>query len=473
MIVYFLGIGGTAMGHAAVMLKNMGHEVFGSDLALYPPMSDVLKKEKIKHFVGFDAQRLAEMAPDLIVVGNAISRGNVEVEWILNHPKVEAVSLPDLIRKFFLKNKTPIVVTGTHGKTTTSSLIAFLLKENACDPSWFIGGVPKSLPSGAQMGMGEAFVIEGDEYDSAFFDKRSKFIHYKPFIALINNIEMDHADIFRDLDDVKKSFSHFIKLIPSDGYLIINGDDANIRSLLPAEWCTVLSVGLNPENDCVLSHFHEDENGCSFKLTYKEQYWCTLSLKLSGLFNARNAAMAVLASAIYKFPMQPELFCADCLSHFEGVMRRQECLYKDSILAIYEDFAHHPSSLEATIQSFKSISPSSELIVCFEPRSNTARSALFQEAFIEALKGADVVKLAPITIGSHIATANCLDTKLLAEKLREINVEAKAYPSNEDMLKTLVQEVRTLRIQKKQSTILFLTNGSFDGIIKRFVEELN
>lgn len=472
MVVYFIGIGGTAMGHAAVLLRQLGHEVLGSDQALYPPMSDVLESEGIKHFNGYDAKRLSKINPDLIVVGNAMSRGNQELEWVLSHPDTEMLSLPELIRKLLLKNKTPIVVTGTHGKTTTSSMLAYLLKESQCDPSWFIGGVPKSLGSGAHLSNGDPFVIEGDEYDSAFFDKRSKFIHYQPFIATINNIEMDHADIFRDVFDVRKTFAHFIKLIPQEGYLIVNGDDANISSLLPVDWCKVLTVGLGPKNDLIISNFKESADGCRFSLTHKGVFWCEQSLSVIGLFNARNAAMAILSAAIYINPHQPTAFNPAVLSDYKGVVRRQECIYQDACLSVFEDFAHHPSSLEATIHSFKSIYPLSRLLVCFEPRSNTARSALFQEAFKNALLSADLVKIGAIEKSSQIQTGTYLDTQQLAHDLNVSDIEAKAYTDNQLLLSSLEDTIATARERDLHTTVLFLTNGSFGGIIELFVNGL-
>ena len=244
MRIYFLGIGGTAMGNAAILLKKLGYDVFGSDGKIYPPMSDILENADLEIYQGFDATRLQRLKPELVVVGNAISRGNDELEWLLDTRAYPLISLPQLLNDFLLKEKDTVIITGTHGKTTTATIAAYLLETNAVDPSWFIGGVPKSLANGAHLGKGNNFVIEGDEYDSAFFDKRSKFIHYNPYIVSINNLEMDHADIFRDLADIQRSFSHLIRLIPQRGYLIVNGDDANVLQLLDKCYCSLLKVGM-------------------------------------------------------------------------------------------------------------------------------------------------------------------------------------------------------------------------------------
>ena len=472
MLIYFLGIGGTAMGHAAILFKKMGHEVLGSDKELYPPMSLVLEKEGITYYNGFDDARLSSLNPDLVVVGNALSRGNVEVEWVLNHSQIQKISLPQLISQYLLKDKKPIVVTGTHGKTTTSSMITHLLMQNKLSPSWFIGGVPKSLPSGANLGNGDAFVIEGDEYDSAFFDKRSKFIHYQPFIATINNIEMDHADIFRDIIAVKQSFEHFIQLIPSSGTLIVNGDDSNIQSLLPASSCTVLTVGIEPTNDLYLSNYLENEEGSSFSLYYKGSLWSEVSLDLIGFFNARNAAIAAISAGMFYNPKEPTKLNIECLSTFKGVTRRQECLYRDPLLNVFEDFAHHPSSLKQTVRTFKNSHHNSRLVICFEPRSNTARSSLFQNEFTDALKSADVVNIAPIPKSQHIATNNYLDTGRIVDELKASHVEAKTFDKNEHLKESLIQTVTEALKDHQKTIVVFCTNGSFGGIIQEFVNEL-
>ena len=232
MRIYFMGICGTAMGNAALLVKEQGHEVLGCDAAVYPPMSDVLADAGIEVLDGFDAARLAGLEPDQVVVGNAMSRGNPEVEWLLDQSEITFISLPELFHDTVLPKRCPVVITGTHGKTTTSTITAYLLERSGAKPGWLIGGVPHDLPGGAKLGEGKAFVIEGDEYDSAFFDKRSKFIHYRPQIAILNNLEFDHADIFRDLEDVQRSFRHFLRVIPASGYALVNGDDPNILSLI-------------------------------------------------------------------------------------------------------------------------------------------------------------------------------------------------------------------------------------------------
>src|SRR5688500_3474307 len=262
MKVYFMGIGGTAMGNAALLARSAGHEVLGADTGVYPPMSTVLADAGITLHEGYDPARLEKLAPDLVVIGNAMSRGNAEVEWLLETRALPFTSLPAMMYEFVLKRRRNLVICGTHGKTTTTALTAFLLRESGQDPGFLIGGVPQDPPVGAHLGNArDPFVIEGDEYDSAFFDKRSKFIHYAPHIAVLNNLEFDHADIFRDLADVQRTFSHLTRIVPRNGFVVMNGDDPNLRSLGPFPWTQVIKVGTNEGNDVRIMGFKESAVG--------------------------------------------------------------------------------------------------------------------------------------------------------------------------------------------------------------------
>ena len=474
MRIYFLGIGGSAMGNAAILLKKLGHKVFGSDGQIYPPMSDTLKIAALKIYQGFDAKRLQQLNPDLVVVGNVISRGNEELEWLLDSRACSMVSLPQLINDFLLKKKDTIIITGTHGKTTTATIAAYLLEANANAPSWFIGGVPKSLPNGAHLGQGEHFVIEGDEYDSAFFDKRSKFIHYNPYIVSINNLEMDHADIFRDLTDIQRSFSHLIRLIPQRGYLIINGDDKNILGLLDQCFCSLLQVGINAKNDLVIKDFKEGSWGSSFKLYFKGRFWSEVEWPLQGLYNARNAAVAALSSGIAfdnKNPLSIEL--AD-LKRFKGVKRRQEKLYEKEDQLIYEDFAHHPTAISEILDSKKEIYPEHEIVACFEPRSNTSKSQLFQLEFTKALSKANVLLIGAINKNSEAPNDLYLDRLKMINEIQGLgsNRVAEYFDKNQELYRYLVQYTTESKIIDKSIVIVFFTNVSFDGIIKKLVDKL-
>ncbi len=460
MQIYFMGICGTAMGNAALLVREQGHEVCGSDTGVYPPMSDVLADAGIEVFDGYDADRLAELRPDRVVVGNVISRGNVEVEWLLNQSEVEFISLPQLFHDTVLVGRCPVVITGTHGKTTTSTLTAFLLSRSGAEPGWLIGGVPRDLPGGARFGRGRPFVLEGDEYDTAFFDKRSKFIHYRPQIAVLNNLEFDHADIFRDLQDVQRSFRHFLRIIPSKGFAIINGDDKNIKELLPASWTQVITVGTGSGNDLLIADFKDGKDGASFDLIWKGTHWANVEWSQHGLYNARNAAMAGLAAAFASDFESPVGFDLSVLSSFNGVKRRQDVLHAGSRCVVLEDFGHHPTAIAGTLEGMRAAYPNRELIAVFEPRSNTSCTAIFQEAFTEALALADVVYIGAVHRADRIAADKRLDTKKIAKVLSERGCTATAFDSNELFMEAMRVQAPLI----DGAALVFFTNGSFDGV---------
>lgn len=468
MRLYFMGICGTAMGNAALLLKAQGHEVFGSDSGAYPPMSEVLADAGIEIFEGFDAGRLAELQPDRIVIGNAMSRGNPEVEWVLDQSALPYVSLPQLFHDTILAGRTPVVITGTHGKTTTSTLTAYLLEHSGAKPGWLIGGLPLDLPGGACLGEGRPFVIEGDEYDSAFFDKRSKFIHYRPQVAVLNNLEFDHADIFRDLEDVKRSFRHFLKIVPASGKVLMNGDDENLLSLLPVPWTQVYRVGVGVENDLRLLDFVDGPTGARFKLLWQGQEWAEISWPLHGLFNARNAAMAALAAAFACGYEDPKQFDLASLSRFRGVKRRQDVLLQNETWTVIEDFAHHPTAVAEAIEALRAAYPGKRLTVCFEPRSNSAVTNRFESEFTTALALADRIYLGAVYRSERIAQEERLDTSQMARELGQRGLQARAYPDHGTLFRQVSEDIAA----EEGGLIIYFTNGSFDGLPKKTAELL-
>lgn len=464
-----MGICGTAMGNAARLVKAQGHDVIGCDTGAYPPMSQVLAEAGIECLEGFDAARLAALAPDKVVVGNAMSRGNPEVEWLLDQSNVPFISLPALFHDTVLVGRRPVVITGTHGKTTTSTLTAYLLDAAGADPGWLIGGVPNDLPSGAHLGGDAPFVIEGDEYDSAFFDKRSKFIHYRPQIAVLNNLEFDHADIFRDLEDVQRSFRHFLRILPASGHALVNGDDANIAALLPAPWTQVLRVGVGVDNDLVIRDFCDAPGGATFQLLWQGQLWATVRWPVHGLFNARNAAMAALAAALASGHSDPSAFDLSALASFGGVRRRQDVVFSDGACVVLEDFAHHPTAVAAAIEALRAAYPEHRMTACFEPRSNTAATARFQTEFQAALAGADRVYLGAVHRAKQIPVQDRLNTAAMAEALNAGDCEAWAFSENAKLLEHLKKQ--TAEGQGARAELLvFFTNGSFDGVPQSLAE---
>lgn len=470
MHVYFMGICGTAMGNAALLMKAQGHSVSGSDSGVYPPMSTVLESAGIEIFEGFDGERLAKLAPDLVVVGNAMSRGNPEVEWVLDSGEQAFLSLPQLFHDQILSDRLPIVVAGTHGKTTTASIVTYLLENAGAHPGWLIGGLPRNLSGGSNLGTGAPFVIEGDEYDSAFFDKRSKFIHYRPHIAILNNLEFDHADIFRDLEDVKRSFAYFLRVVPKSGKVLLNGDDANLENLLPIDWTEVVSVGTDAHNQLRIINFKDAVEGSSFELHWQGDRWATVSWELHGLYNARNAAMGALAAAFAMGFEDPKAFQLDSLKSFKGVQRRQDVLWETAELSVLEDFAHHPTAIAGALEGLRAAYPKHQIHACFEPRSHTATQSLFQADFTQALSGADRVSLGVVHRAERIAVEERLDVEAIAEELEAGGVSARSYCANLDLLQDLKMDLKASEIP---TLVVFFTNGAFDGIQHALVESIS
>jgi UDP-N-acetylmuramate: L-alanyl-gamma-D-glutamyl-meso-diaminopimelate ligase len=468
MKIYFMGICGTAMGNAALLARAAGHEVLGADTGVYPPMSTVLGDAGIAVYEGYDTTRLQALAPNLVVIGNAMSRGNPEVEWLLDTNAVPFTSLPALLHDTVLKSRRNIVVCGTHGKTTTTSMAAFLLRENGRDPGFLIGGVPQDPPVGNHLGtMADPFVIEGDEYDSAFFDKRSKFIHYAPHIAVLNNLEFDHADIFRDLADVQRTFNHLTRIVPRNGWIVMNGDDENLRTFASVPWTRVLRVGTGEHNDVRIGNFIEEESGVVFTLWWKEEPWASIHWVQHGLFNVRNAAMAATAAALAFNSENPTSLKLDSLARFRGVKRRQEILIDTPALKVIEDFGHHPTALEETLHSFRARFKGVRVTAVFEPRSNTARTSTLQNGFSRALASADEVYLGAVNRAEKLAPNERFDSAAVAQHLKSQGVEAHPFESNAVLLEQL--SAATLPSSGRPRLVVFFTNGSFDGIIGRYV----
>jgi UDP-N-acetylmuramate: L-alanyl-gamma-D-glutamyl-meso-diaminopimelate ligase len=479
MHIYFLGVCGTAMGNAALLMRSLGHDISGADTGVYPPMSDVLRAAGVSILEGWDAERLAALKPGLVVVGNAVSRGNPEVEWLLETRAVPFVSLPELLRRRILAARRNIVVGGTHGKTTTSCLAALLLRDNGADPGWLVGGEPRDLPGGSAPGHdGGAFVIEGDEYDSAFFDKRGKLVQYLPSLLLLNNIEFDHADIFRDLEDVLRTFSHAARVVPRNGAIIANGDDANVARVLEGvSWCPIVRVGAGADNDVRVEDFAEDEHGARFRLACRaggaipplpegEIRWTP-----PGLFNARNAAMAATAAAmsIKAEGRGGRLESLGALARFQGVKRRQEQRAATARLLVFEDFGHHPTAIALTLESLRRRHPRHHLHAAFEPRSNTAVRRVLQDAFTDALAAADSVWLAPPHRAGRLPAADRLDTAAVAAALVRRGRRAFAAAGVEELFAAL-REAVAAATPEAPHLVVFFSNGSFGGIIRRFAE---
>lgn len=469
MKIYFLGVCGTAMGNAALLARAAGHEVSGADTGVYPPMSTVLAEAGITLHEGYDPARLEQLAPDLVVVGNALSRGNPEVEWLLDTRALRFTSLPALLHDTVLATRKNIVVCGTHGKTTTTALAAFLLRENGRDPGFLIGGVPLDPPVGNHLGgAADPFVIEGDEYDSAFFDKRSKFIHYAPHVAVLNNLEFDHADIFRDLADVQRTFAHLTRIVPRSGWVVLNGDDDNLRALGPLPWTRVVRVGVGAENDVRIENFTEDPQGARFTLSWSGRHWGEVRWDLAGSFNARNAAMAATAAALALGGLDAVSLAP--LARFRGVKRRQEKLVEGPGLTVIEDFGHHPTALAETLTSLSQRYPGALLTAVFEPRSNTARTKTLQAGFLSALALADEVFIGAVNRADKLKEDERFDVEAVIEHLESQGVSAASGAKNAEVLEKLVAATlgAAAGVDGRPRVVVFFSNGSFDGIIAAY-----
>ena len=419
--------------------------------------------------------------PDRVVVGNAVSRGNPQVEYLLRTREIDFVSLPQLIGEDLIGNRPAVVVAGTHGKPTTTSLTSFALSQAGQEPGYLIGGVPLDLPSGNELGgSASPFVIEGDEYDSAFFDKRSKFIHYRPKVLVMNNLEFDHGDIFRDLQDISRSFSHLLRIVPSDGFVLRNGDDPNLLDLPDAPWTRIISVGVGEDNEFRITDFTEDADGSRFGLSWKGEPVMQVDWNMPGLFNARNLAMATLASALSQQICQADdpfditslnPFFGVSLPDFSecaGVKRRQEILHDSEQLVVLSDFAHHPTAIAGALESLRARWSGREIIACFEPRSNTAVTNVFEVRFADALAIADIGLLGAVHRAEKIPEDKRINPANMIQRIKDQGKSGHAFDKNLEL-----EEFLLSRDFSEPSLVVFFSNGSFDGVIGRFVESLS
>ena len=453
---HFIGICGTAMGSVAAALQNRGYTITGSDQNVYPPMSDFLIKNNINVSVGHDEKNIPDKV-DLVVIGNAMSRGNVEVESVLNR-KIPYTSLPELIKRYFLQGKRNIVITGTHGKTTTSSIIAHLLNDNGLNPNLMIGGIPLDIGEGGRFTESEFFVIEGDEYDTAFFDKRSKFVHYMPEIVVVNNIEFDHADIFNNIEEIKLSFKRMLNIVPENGIVIVNGDDNDAVEVTENCRAPVIKVGANDNCDFKIENLNLESFNSSFSI--KDNSY---QLPMDGEFNVRNAAMAIAVSDFLNIDQKNII---ESVSKFSGIARRQELRGEEKNVKVIDDFGHHPTAIAATIGALKQRYPDSKIWAIFEPRSNTSRRNLLQSELEDSLSQADGVIISEVPNPEKVPDGELLDVESVIENLSSKGKEAFIGLSSDDIVNKLIP------LTSSGDTIVVLSNGGFGGIHEKLLEAL-
>ena len=452
MKVHLIGICGTAMATLAAMLKEGGHAVSGSDQHVYPPMSDFLAERGIPCRDGFDAAHVAADV-DLVVVGNAVSRGNPEVEAVLDRG-LRYRSLPEMVRETWLWDRRSIVVAGTHGKTTTASLVAWLLTEGGRDPSFLIGGVTGNFDSSFRLGGGPEFVIEGDEYDSAFFDKTAKFLKYLPDIAVVGNLEFDHADVYADFAAIRLAVRRFVALLPRRGLLLVGADSPAAVEAGAGAPCPVETFGLAREADWRAREVEPGPDGTAFTVEHRGSPVGRVHVPLVGAFNVRNALAAFAAARAVGLEADA---VAGAMRRFAGVRRRLEVRGCERGVTVYDDFAHHPTAVRETLAGVRAAFPSRRIWALFEPRSATACRRVFQSAFAEAFGDADETIIWRV-YRSTLPEAERLSEPELAAAVRGGGGRARHLPELADIVRTVVEEAGD------GDLVVVMSNGAFGGV---------
>lgn len=459
--VYLIGICGTGMGSFAGLLKQAGYQVSGADQNVYPPMSTRLANDGILVHQGYDPAHLSP-PPDLIIVGNACTPKHPEAAYARENGLVQQ-SFPEALAHFFLAQRRSFVIAGTHGKTTTTGLVVHMLRGAGKDPGFLVGGVLQGKNTSYQVGSGPHFVVEGDEYDSAYFDKRPKFLHYQPTSAIVTSMELDHTDIYADWEAYQQAFQTFAGLLPTDGTLVLCGDHEAVAALQHHTKAQVLTYGLKDYNRVSAKNISINEKGQSFTLLLDNQAIADLFLPMHGNHNLTNAlgACALLLSEDVK----PEAY-ADALATYQGMKRRQEVRGIVNDVTVIDDFAHHPTAVQETLLAIKKAYPGRRIIAVFEPRSNTSRRKDFQSLYVTSFKSADVVFISTPPFRHNDDVTNFMDADQLIEDVEKQGKPAHAYPDADHILPHLKE------IAEAGDVIVIMSNGGFGGIHEKLLAEL-
>ncbi len=450
MHIHILGICGTFMGGLALIARQLGYQVSGSDQNVYPPMSTQLEEQGIQLIQGYQKENL-NPKPDLVVIGNAMSRGNPEVEAVLNQ-NLKYISGPQWLSEHVLQNKWVLAVAGTHGKTTTTSMLTWILEHQAFDPGFLIGGIPLNFGISARLGDSDFFVIEADEYDTAFFDKRSKFVHYRPRTAVLNNLEFDHADIFPNLDAIKRQFHHLVRTISGEGLIIAPENDQNIKDVLNMGcWTPVEKSSINANADWNAELLKAD--GSQFKILHNNKKQGTVDWSLTGQHNVYNALSAIAAARHIGIAPDDAIHA---LTTFKNVKRRMEVIGKIDGITLYDDFAHHPTAIKLTLEGLRKQVDQEQIIAIVEPRSNTMRMGIHTESLAKSLAHADL---------AIIYQPENLDWDLSALLNYADNIEIS--PS----VDSIISQLKNLA--PKGGHFVLMSNGSFGGIYQKLLDSLN
>lgn len=450
MHIHILGICGTFMGSLAVLAKNLGHKVTGSDANVYPPMSTQLEAQGISLMQGYEPEHL-QPRPDLVIVGNAMKRGIAAVEYVLNEG-IPYTSGPQWLAQYVLQGKHVIGVAGTHGKTTTTTMVAWILEQAGLQPGFLIGGVPKGFEASARLGGGQYFVVEADEYDSAFFDKRSKFVHYAPKTAILNNLEFDHADIFDDLAAIQKQFHHLVRTIPSTGKIIVPVNDDNLKDTLAKGcWTPVETTGIAPNTSDWQAELHAND-GSHFVVSYQGQQ-AEVNWGMTGLHSVYNGLAAIAAA--HNVGVDLTTACA-ALSAFGGVKRRMELVGEVANISVYDDFAHHPTAIKTTLEGLRNKVGNRKIWAIIEPRSNTMRMGTHKDNLAESARDADqVIWYQPTGLDWDLSPV-----------IAASPVPAQVANNIDGIIADVIAQV------KSGNAIVIMSNGGFGGIHGKLVNAL-
>ena len=460
--IHILGICGTGMAALAGMLSQRGYHITGSDSNVYPPMSDFLESQNISILNGYSEANLNPL-PDLVIIGNVIRRDNPEALAVAEN-KLNYLSFPQALAHFFIQGKVSFVVTGTHGKTTTCSLLASSLFHCDLDPSFMIGGIVREFEANFRLGQGKYFVSEGDEYDTAFFDKESKFLHYLPEIAIITSIEFDHADIFSSIDDIKRAFRKFVTLLPPHGLIIANFDDPNVVEVVQSAQCPIVRYGVSSDHDWFIDNVHREGGYTVFSVFHNTVLWQNIAISVPGQHNCLNSL--AVAIALNHIGVSPQDIAAG-LKQFRGVKRRQEVRGIEWEVTVIDDFAHHPTAVRETLLALQQAYPHQRLVAVFEPRTNSSRRSIFQKDYVASFDHAELIILRePIPL-SNLDTSELFSSKQLADDLiNQRGKNAHSFSTTDEILNYLNQ------ILRPGDVVAILSNGGFDNIHTRLLSLL-
>jgi len=459
--IHMIAICGTGMAALASMLKDMGFKISGSDQRVYPPMSDFLLSKNIEITEGFRENNVA-YGPDLVIVGNAVSKDNPEVIG-MNQMGLEFCSMPQAVNRFIASDKKSLVITGTHGKTTTSSILAWILFKADLDPSFMIGGILKNFKSNYRLGSGEYVVIEGDEYDTAFFDKGAKFLHYDPSIAILTGVEFDHADIFNDIHHVKQAFDAFITGISPQNTLVAFGDDKNVSDLVHGKSCQTVRYGRNTDSIWRLGAIAIEQPWTFFDVLKHGMVFGNFKTRLVGEHNLMNALSAIAVADTLAIP---KAAIVTAFESFEGVKRRQEVRGEKSGVTVMDDFAHHPTAVRETLRAVKPFYPNGRLIAVFEPRTNSSMRDIFQNIYPLSFDSADIICIRQPSLLNKIPPEERFSSQQLVNDLKHQGKDAHFFPDTDEIIDFLISKA------KSGDLVLVMSNGGFDNIHERLLSVL-